>query len=334
MTLDADVIVDRRRLRRKLTFWRVLAGIGIAVALIVGTGVALGVATPGKSAPHIARIEIAGVITDNRKRLQLIEKLAKTSQVQGVIVAINSPGGSTTGGEGLVEALDKLRAAKPVVAHIGTVGASAGYMTAIAADHVVARRNSITGSIGVLFQYGNAEKLLDTLGVEMEAVKSAPLKAEPDFYSPAPPEAREMLASIVRDSYEWFVALVAERRGLAPATARALADGRIYTGQQALEARLIDALGGEEAATAWMTREKSLPAGLPVLDWREDDGLPGLSLAGMVSQVLGRSLAQALFGVDSVGKLVLPEALMLDGLVSVWHAPSVAEAKFTGGADQ
>ena len=335
MTFDADVIVDRRRLRRKLTFWRVLAVIGVAAAIIVAGAYAYGVKGGTKNRPHIARLEISGLITDDRDRLALIDRLTKSDAVKGVIVAINSPGGSTTGGEGVVEALAKLRAKKPVVAHIGTVGASAGYMIAIAADHVVARHNSITASIGVLFQYGNASKLLDTIGVHMEAVKSAPLKAEPDFYSETSPEARAMLASLVKDSYDWFVDFVAERRGLDPQTARALADGRVMTGNQALAAKLIDELGGEEAARQWLVSEKGLDEGLPVIDWRKDEPAFGeLGFTGKVAQLFGKGVAEAVFGTGAIRKIVLPEALMLDGLVSVWQAPSIAETQITGGANE
>ena len=335
MTFDADMIVDRRRLRRKLTFWRVIAIIGVAAAIIVAGSYAYGLQGGAKNRPHIARLEISGLITDDRDRLKLIDRLTKSDAVKGVIVAINSPGGSTTGGEGVVEALAKLRDKKPVVAHIGTVGASAGYMIAIAADHVVARRNSITASIGVLFQFGNASKLLDMIGVHMEAVKSAPLKAEPDFFSETTPEARAMLASLVKDSYDWFVDFVAERRNLSDETARGLADGRVMTGNQALEAKLIDQLGGEDDARQWLIREKGLDAGLPVIDWRKDDAaLAGLGFTGKVAQLFGKGVAEAVFGSSSLRKIVLPEALMLDGLVSVWQAPSIAETEMTGGANE
>ncbi|MDJ0931016.1 signal peptide peptidase SppA [Breoghania sp.] len=282
----------------------------------------------------MARLEISGLITDNRDRLKLIDKLTKSKAVKGVILEVNSPGGSTTGGEGIVEALAKLRAKKPVVAHIGTVGASAGYMIAIAADHVVARRNSITGSIGVLFQLGNAKKRLDTIGVKMDAVKSAPLKAEPDFYSDTSPEARAMLASVVRDSYDWFVDFVAEHRGLYEATARGLADGRILTGNQALSAKLIDAVGSEDDARQWLVSEKKLDANLPVIDWRKEDNEPGLSFIGKIAQMFGKGAAAAVFGYSPIRKIVLPEALMLDGLVSVWQVPAIAETENPGGAKQ
>lgn len=332
MTLDADVLVDRRRMRRKLTFWRVLAAVVLAAIVIV---VLLDQFDPrARSRDHIARLSVSGVIVDDRKRLQLIEKMTKSDAVKGVIVSINSPGGSTSGGEGLLEALRKLAEKKPVVAHIGTVGASAGYMIAIAADHVVARRNAITGSIGVLFQFGDAQRLLETVGINMDAIKSSPMKAEPTFYKPASPESRAMLQSMVTDSYDWFVDVVVDRRGLDKATTLRLANGSIYTGHQALQNKLIDAIGGEEKARSWLSDEKKLGADLPVIDWKVNDELADLSLSGSVSRIIGETLADTLFGKSHITKMLFPEALMLDGLVSVWHAPGAGNATITGGAGE
>ena len=332
MTLDADVLVDRRRLRRKLTFWRVIAGVVLAAIVIVAL---LAQFDPrARAREHVARLSISGVIIDDRKRLQLIDKIAASSSVKGVIVSINSPGGSTSGGEGLLEALRKLAEKKPVVAHIGTVGASAGYMIAIAADHVVARRNAITGSIGVLFQFGDAQRLLETIGINMDAVKSSPMKAEPTFYKPASPESRAMLQAMVKDSYDWFVDVVAERRGLDRDEALRLANGSIYTGHQAIAHKLIDAIGGEEEAKQWLIDEKKLNPDLPVVDWKVDSDLPAIPLSNAFSKFIGQTLAETLFGKNSVTKMLFPEALMLDGLVSVWHAQGIENTTYTGGAGE
>lgn len=332
MTLDADVLVDRRRLRRKLTFWRVLAALVVAGGLIAVMISGLDPRQRGQA--HIARLTISGVILDDRDRLELIDKMAEAASVKGVIVSIDSPGGSTSGGEGLLEALRRLAEKKPVVAHIGTVGASAGYMIAIAADHVVARRNAITGSIGVLFQFGDAQRLLETIGVNMDAVKSSPMKAEPTFYKPISPESRAMLEALVTDSYDWFVDVVADRRGLDRAAAEALANGSIFTGHQALERKLIDAIGGEDVARNWLVEERKLDAELPIVDWKTDGELADLPLADAAAQFLGQTLSEALFGRHGVAKMLIPEAVMLDGLVSVWHAPGAGNATYTGGTGQ
>ena len=323
MPVDVDALVDRRRLRRKVTFWRVATFIVIAGALIAGLAYVSGASS--KRSAHIARIPIEGVILEDRKTLKMIERISKADAVKGVVISINSPGGSTTGGEALFQALRELSEKKPVVAEIRTIGTSAGYMVAIAADHVVARYNTITGSIGVLFQFGNAQKLLETVGVQMEAVKSAPLKAEPDFYSETTPEVRAMLQSMVKDSYDWFVGLVAERRDMDPAKARELSDGRILTGHRALEEKLVDAIGGEDTAISWLETEKGVAKDLPVVTWTTNGNLEELPFSSRVSREFGNGIGSALINPIIDAKGLIPRGLTLDGLVSVWQASDAAE---------
>ena len=325
MSVDIDALVDRRRLRRKVTFWRVATFVVIAVALIGGLLYVAGASDLSKRSAHVARIPIEGVIIEDRKALQMMEKIGKSDAVKGVILSINSPGGSTTGGEALYEALRKLAEKKPVVAEIRTIGTSAGYMVALSSDHIVARYNSITGSIGVLFQFGNIEKLMETVGVEMEAVKSSPLKAEPDFYSQSTPEARAMLATLVNDSYDWFVALVAERRSLEPATARDLADGRILSGNDAREAKLVDAIGGEDAAITWLESEKGVKEDLPVVTWTTGENLDELPFSSRISREFGKGIGMALLDPIRDAKGLISRGLTLDGLVSVWQASDAAD---------
>lgn len=327
MSVDVDALVDRRRLRLKVTFWRVATFVVIAVALISGLVYVSGISGLSKRSAHIARIPIEGVIIEDRKTLKMIERIAKAEAVKGVVISINSPGGSTTGGEALYQALRELSEKKPVVAEIRTVGTSAGYMVALASDHIVARYNTITGSIGVLFQFGNIQKLMETVGVEMEAVKSAPLKAEPDFYSPTTPEARAMLQSLVKDSYDWFVGLVAERRDLSPAKARELADGRILTGHTAVEEKLVDAIGGEDKAISWLVDEKGVAKDLPVVTWKANENLEELPFSSRISREFGKGIGSALLNPINDAKGLIPRGLTLDGLVSVWQASDAAEQK-------
>jgi protease-4 len=323
MSMTADQIVDRRRLRRKLTFWRVIGF--LAVILAIGGGILAAGSRDGASfikEPQIARVTISGFIGEDRDEGEMLAKLAKDATVKGVIVAINSTGGSTTGGEALYEGLRKLAAAKPTVATIGTVGASAAYMAAIATDHIVARRTSITGSIGVIFEYPEVSALLDKLGVKVEDIKSAPLKASPDPFHPATDEARAVVQGLVNDTFGWFVDIVAERRGMPRDQALTLADGRIYTGQQALAVKLIDEIGGEDAAVAWLG-SKGVDAKLPVKDWapeRPGKGFFNLSAAAVawIAQTTGLAPAFA----PAVLDRLLPQSLKLDGLLSVWQGSS------------
>jgi protease-4 len=263
----------------------------------------------GVPGDRIARVSITGTITTDPARLKILDKLAKDKGVKAVIVAINSPGGTTAGGEELYEALAALRAKKPVVAVISELGASAAYMTAIGADRIFARRLSIVGSIGVLFQHVNAGKLLDTIGVNYDKVQTGPLKAEPDLNEPMQGEVRASLQALVDDSFGWFVDIVAERRGLPRPEALALADGRIITGRKGDELKLIDAIGGEAEAIAWLESDKSVAADLPVVN---SFPLPaeGWFEAG---RWLGQSAAE-------IVRSSVDGAMSLDGLVSLWQA--------------
>jgi protease-4 len=290
--------------------------IGAAIAMAGRNGGFL----PGE--PQIARISISGFIAEDRDQSEMLDKLAKSDAVKGVVVSINSTGGSTTGGEALYESLRKLADAKPTVASIGTVGASAAYMAAIATDHIVARRTSLTGSIGVIFEYPEVSELLDKLGVKVEDIKSAPLKAEPNMFKPTTPEARAVIEGIVKDTFLWFVNIVSDRRKLPIDQTMTLADGRIYTGQQALLAKLVDELGGEETAIAWLG-SKGVDTKLPVRDWepsRPGRGPFSLSAAAVAWVAEKTGIAPLLPA--AVLDRILPQSLKLDGLLSVWQGSS------------
>ncbi|MGH6760596.1 MAG: signal peptide peptidase SppA [Phyllobacterium sp.] len=314
--VNADAIIDRRRLRRKLTFWRVLA-LAIAAAAVLGFAVYVSGWT-GKSAPHIAKIRVEGTILEDEDLLKRLAKVTESDAVRGVILSIDSPGGTTAGGEAIYEATRRLAEKKPVVAQVGTLAASAGYMVASATDHIVARQSSIVGSIGVLFQYPDLSEMLGKLGVKVESIKSSPLKAEPNFFSPASEEAKAMIRRMILDSYDWFVGLVEERRPLDRAQVLALADGSIFTGRQALENKLIDAVGGEETAIEWLN-SKGVDESLDVIEWKPG----GSSTAGLLFSSHALNVLADWFGIprdraNLIGEVV-SERIFLDGLVSVWH---------------
>ncbi len=323
MSLTADQIVDRRSLRRKLSFWRVIAFVALALAIVAAIVFASGRdRLAGWLSPQIARVTISGFITEDRDQLELLDRIGKADAVKGVIVDIDSTGGATAGGEALYEALRRLSAKKPTVATMGTVGASAAYMAAIATDHVIARRTTLTGSIGVLFQYPEVSQLLDKVGVGIETVKSSPLKAEPSPFKPASPEALAVIGSVVRDTYDWFVDIVAERRSLERSDALILADGRIYTGRQALDAKLIDEIGGEQQALAWLAT-KGVDGKLPIRDWQPANRSGGFFSADMALVWLARQLGIVPGGADALIDSTLRDRLKLDGLLSVWQGPGV-----------
>lgn len=305
----AHLIPAAGKLRRSRRLWRVLFFLALAVAAIAIAGRFAN--ETGGVGNRIARINIDGIISTDPARLKTLADLGDDPQVQAVIVAINSPGGTTAGGEELYEALGALRTKKPVVAVIHELGASAAYMAAIASDRIFARRLSIVGSIGVLYQHINAGKLLGTIGIDLDKVSTGPLKAEPDYDEAMSPDVRASLQQLVGNSYNWFVDIVAERRGLSRPDTLALADGRIITGRQGVETKLIDAIGGEAEAIDWLKTEKQIAADLPVITYfplAEEDwfGLP---------RWLGGAARSAL-GFDPNGPIAL------DGLVSLWQVGS------------
>ena len=317
MSLDSDVIVDRRRIRRKLTFWRVVAAV-IAIAAIAGIGMLV---TPGArgslaGSGSIARVNIEGLIRSDQDRVEALERLAN-SKAAAVIVHINSPGGTTAGSEQLYDALVQLKAKKPLVVVVEGLAASGGYITAIAADHIIAQQTSLVGSIGVLFQFPNFTDLLKTVGVKVEEVKSSPLKAAPNGFEPTSPEARAALDALVKDSYAWFRGLVKERRGMDDELLEKVADGRVFTGHQAVDLKLIDQLGDERTAVAWLVAQKGVKADLPVRDYKLTPRFGDLTFlraaASITLDALGfggiaRQIEQA--GVDRLG---------LDGMLALWQ---------------
>lgn len=318
MTLDVDSVLQRRRMRRQVGWWRavaILAGVGILAMYAYSRSNELGLVT----GDQIARVAIEGVITDDRERLKLLKKIADAEHVKGVILYVNSPGGTTTGGEGLYLQLRELAAKKPIVAQFGTVAASAAYIAGLGTDYIVARGNTITGSVGVVVQWPEISGLLDKLGIKVNEIKSGPLKAEPSLFSPTNEEARQVTESMIEDGQRWFVGLVRERRNIDPAGVPGLLAGRVYSGRDAIRYNLIDAVGAEDEAINWLVQERGVPSGLDVVDWKPDNSVPWSVQAAMSSFV------QALIsgirdGIQSVGFGEGPlSTLGLDGLISVWQ---------------
>ena len=320
MSLDSDVIVDRRRMRRKLTFWRVLAAV-VAIAAIVAISVMIsprGRAT-FTSAGSIARVNIEGLIRTDQERVEALDRLGNSS-VAAVIVHINSPGGTTSGSEQLYNALMRLKAKKPMVVVVEGLAASGAYMAAIASDHIVAQQSALVGSIGVLFQFPNFTQLLKTVGVQVEEVKSSPLKAAPNGYEPTSPEARAALDSLVKDSYAWFRGLVQTRRGMDNALLDKVSDGRVFTGRQALDLKLIDQLGDERTAIAWLVEQKHVKKGLPVRDYHLQPRFGDLTFlrtaASITLDALGlRGIAHQL---EQAGVTQAVDRLNLNGMLALW----------------
>lgn len=299
MSFDPDLLLDRRRLKRRLRIWQLLAVIAAAAAIFVW----LHASDRLLQRPYIARLHVTGLIVQDDARNELLADIAEDRRVRALIVHIDSPGGTVVGGEDLYKGLRKVAEHKPVIAVMGTIAASAGYMVAIASDRIYAREGTITGSIGVLFQTADVTRLLDTIGVTPETVKSGPLKGAPSPLEPMTDEVRAATRGLVEDMYEMFVNMVIDRRPLTPSQALGLADGRVYTGRQAAANGLIDAIGDETAAREWLAEAHGIGLNTP-LRRAEGEERPEF----------WRDLLNSLSG-----KSLFSNALSLDGLVSVWQ---------------
>ena len=272
------------------------------------------------AAGSIARINIEGLIRSDQERVEALERLEK-SQAAAVIVHINSPGGTTAGSEQLYDALTRLKAKKPLVVVVEGLAASGGYITAIAADHIIAQQSSLVGSIGVLFQFPNFAELLKTVGVKVEEVKSSPLKAAPNGFEPTSPEARAALDSLVKDSYAWFRGLVKERRAMDDALLEKVSDGRVFTGRQAVELKLIDQLGDEKTAVAWLVAQKGVKADLPVRDYKLTPRFGDLTFLRTAAAVTFDALGLSSIArqIEQTGMAQAADRLGLEGMLALWQ---------------
>jgi protease-4 len=303
MSLETDLLLDRRRLKRRLVFWRVFAVLALVIAALAGLRGA-GFSALGA---HITRVSVKGLITEDRKVTEAIDALVDDNQVKAVIVSINSPGGSVAGGETLHDAIAHVAAKKPVVVTMGGLAASAGYMIAVPANRIFAREATLTGSIGVLLETGEVSGLLAKLGIGAEVVRSGPLKDEPSLVRPLSPAGQEVLQALVNDMYDQFVEMVAAGRHMDVAKVRSLADGRAYTGRQALGIGLIDAIGGEREAKEWLASAKGVAADLPVQE---------LSSGSYASRAFSDELGMMF---QDIWKTLISQSLSLDGAWAVWQ---------------
>jgi protease-4 len=308
MPLESDLILDRARLKRRLTIWRIVAILAVVAAVFVVTYHRGGRMTASFS-PHIERYRITGLIGDGTTAIRELDRLGSDATVSAVLLHLDTPGGQVAGGEGIHDAVLRLAASKPVVSVMDGTAASAGYMIAVAAPHIVARESTITGSIGVIMETMNFGGLLDKIGVSVDPLVSGPLKGQPSFDKPLSPQGRAVLQGMVGDLYDQFVDIVATGRHMDAARVRTLADGRAYTGRQAHALGLVDEIGGDREAQLWLEHTNRIPRGLPII---EPDRRPWTA----------RLTADT---TDSLTEIFVSAAqrLRIDGAMALWQ-PSAA----------
>lgn len=303
MAFESDRFVDRRRLKRRLFFWRALAVVAVVGVIAAAWGRFGEDGLSRIGGDYVAWFSVSGVIVDDNQQINALLRIRDDDRAKALVLHIDSPGGTIVGSEAHYEAVREIAEEKPVVAVLGETAASGGYMVAIAADRIYARRGTVTGSIGVIFQTMQVTEMLAKLGIEPQAIKSDPLKASPNPFEEMTEEARRASQALVDDMHEMFVGMVRERRNLTGERARELGDGRVYTGRIALKNGLIDGIGDEDAARDWLENEHSVSSSLPMKEIK-----PKRDVEDWVSYIDSR-----------LGSLIFGNARRLDGLVALWH---------------
>jgi protease-4 len=307
MAISSDMLIERSRMKRQISFWR-LAAIGAVVFFLVIMIEKPDAVSVNKS--YIARVDIEGIISDDMPEMKMLKDLEKNDHIPAVVLFLNTPGGTAVGGEELYKRINELKKKKPVVAVMRSLCASAGTMTAVAADRIFASQGTITGSIGVIFQSADVTGLADKVGIEPVIIKSGPLKGSPSPFEKTTPEGRAVVQTLVNDFHRVFVQMVADARRLPVEDVARFSDGRILSAQQALDVKLIDAIGGQDEAVAWLQKEKGVDNTLEVRKVEPPKERKGV--LERLGSMAGLSVPASL------------NALKLDGLLLIWQ-PALLE---------
>jgi len=271
MNISPDYLIERKRNKSQISRWKIIAI--ILVMLIIALfgkqylpSYDVKASSKNHQGDYIATIFINEVLDEDTYRTERLNEIADDNHIKAVIVNINSPGGGVVASEMIYDSLRKISEKKPVVTVMGSVAASGGYLIALGGDHLISRNSTITGSIGVILQSAEVTDLAEKLGIKFENFKSSELKASPNPTEKITPEVRKAIMESIDDVYAYFTELVASRRKLDIDYIRSIADGRIYTGRQALKLKLVDEVGNEDNAVKWLYEVKKISPNLKLVE--------------------------------------------------------------------
>ena len=263
MSLDWQILEENRKKWYRKGIWR---GILISIILAITISLFLNFNNISSNFSHIARISINGVIFDNSETIEIIDNLAKNDNVKSVIVRINSPGGSVVGSESLYVAINSLSQKKPVISLMGEIATSGGYIVALASNYILARKNTLTGSIGVIVENQNFSELSEKIGVSIDTTKSGKIKGGQNPLSPSDPLVKINNQKLVNYSFDWFISIIKKNRDINQSVIELVSDGRTLTGGMAMDLGLIDGIGSEKEALKYLEKKYPDFKGLPIID--------------------------------------------------------------------
>ncbi|MFK7760604.1 MAG: signal peptide peptidase SppA [Candidatus Midichloriaceae bacterium] len=252
-----DYIIDRYKLKNSVNKWKFIALILFLIASFT-IFYHKGDSVSGIKSDYIASIDITGMLMQNKETIKSLNKIANDSNIKAVLVNINSSGGTGVGGESLYREFRKIAEKKPIVASIGEIGASAAYMAAIGTDRIYAYDISLVGSIGVIIMNIEVSELAKKHGINLELIKSSPLKGIPNYFEKLNGQQKEYIQSLVNESNKFFIELVKKRRSLSEDDLKKVSDGRIFTGSKANKLKLIDQIGDGADAVKWLQSKENL----------------------------------------------------------------------------
>jgi len=251
--------------------------------------------------PHIAKITIDNIITQDSFRYEKLEELSQNKNTKAVIALINSPGGTVVGGETLYKSIKSIAQNKPIISVMGEVATSAAYMASLGSNYIFVQEGTITGSVGVLVLTSEITELAKKIGVSTEIIKSGDLKASPSPLEKMTPKAREQMEKIVKEISKNFIDLVKKERMLDNKKIQLISDGRIFTGQSALQIGLVDAIGNIKEAKEYLKIEYNITK-LPLLDF----------------EIIKKEKLVEKFLSSFAGNINASKFLNLQGLISIW----------------
>lgn len=263
MNLDHEHLTTIAILRKKVITWRNITILVVFLSLLFSAISKMDSSHISNSIidnNSIARIKIDGAIFIDEYRDNILHKIQTNQNIKAVLIKINSPGGDIFASENLYYKIKEISQTKSVVVLMESIAASGGYMVAMAADHIIARNGTITGSIGVIMQSGEVTNFAEKLGIKFLTYKSAPIKSAPSMFEKETIESKNAIEATINDSHNFFVSMIKENRKnkIKEENFSKIFDGRVFNGRQALKLGLIDAIGGENEAINYLIKKSKI----------------------------------------------------------------------------
>ncbi|MAR78821.1 MAG: signal peptide peptidase SppA [Rhodospirillaceae bacterium] len=304
MVNELDTISFHKRSRRNLKLWRMLAIIFFVIILSLFLFDKNFFVNPLKYQDHILRITVEGFIDDDRQLAMKLDEIEGNKNIKAIILIIDSPGGTSFGGEFLFRKLNNLSSSGiPVVSIIRTIGTSAAYAVALSGDRIFALETSLVGSVGALIRSADLSELFNKVGIKPEIFKSGEFKSIPSPIEKTPLEGKEVIQNSVNEVKNWFLRIIQEKREISKKNLSGISKGGVYTGKQALLINLVDEIGGEKEALIWLKDIKGITKDLPIIDLKNSSK--------------NQDFCCSFFSFFQ--KFLYSSNVSLDGFLSVWH---------------